>query len=128
MAHLSQVLDLEEAQSSHGNAPSTCLEIFLKTLRSYFVKCLEAKSDFVTAARSSLLLSQVLASLLVVQPLSLVASLERLLCLSLLDFAYAGRLLKGLCHILDECLLPSLLLVRDDTIRLKAFGQDLQVR
>ena len=127
IAQLWQALGLEGPLSGYENVPFPCLRIILKTLRSHFVECSQAKSGSVILSRSSLLLSQVIAFFLIIPPPSSVRPLEGLICLSLLDLAYAGRVSKELCHILDECLLPTLLHVLDDDIRLQALSEDLQV-
>lgn len=127
MAQLWRILSLEEAQVGHSDTPFVCLGNFLGFLRACFTKFSETRSDFANVARSSLLLSQVLTSTLLVQTVSLLLPLQKLFCLSLFDLVYAGRLWKGLGRILDDCLLPSLLHVKDDTTKLQTFSQDLQV-
>ena len=127
MAQLWRIMGLNEAHFRPDNARLAILEIFLKSLRSYVVRYSEARFDLACAARSSQLLSQVLASSLNIQHLVLLPPFEKLCCLSLLDFAHAGRLWKGSGRILNECLIPSLLHIKDDTSRLRTFGQDLQV-
>ena len=108
-------------------ASSACLHVVIKILRSYVMKCLQAKSFAVILSRSSLLLSQILASVLSTSSLPLDELLEEEICLSLVDLAYAARASDVLDRILNEILLTTVQQVSDGRTRFDALTFDLQV-
>jgi hypothetical protein len=122
-----RALALEGANFGHGQLSPSCLITFLDMSRKLLGRMAHTKASSAIVSRSAFLLSQLTATLLGLETLPLAASVERMLCLILLGFAFAAQRSQPLRRIFIEQILLCIATLIEDQDRLNGFGQDLQV-
>ena len=123
-----QVIAPEGAQLNYEESTLSSVVSFLGRVRVYFARISGLDSLSAVVNRVSTLRSQIMTTFLVREPSPLPSSVEKRLCLMILDLALldskSGPKLQGF----PGGTLSSLFETRQDHKRFNAFTQDLQVR
>ena len=103
------------------------LAMFLGILRSTLSQLLDVAHEAVNLSRASILFSQILADLVVLEPAKLIGILEKSISFGLLELAGPSQTSSIVLEAFDEHLLPTLIETTESHRHLNGFGIDLQV-
>ena len=101
---------------------------FLDRIRVYFAHILGLNALSAVVNRMSILSSQIITTFLATEPLPLPSSVEKRMCLMVLDLALIDSKSEPRFQSFAGDRLSTLLEIRQDHKRFDVFGQDLQVR
>lgn len=118
--------------SAQEHLASACLSeqlvvFFLEILRSTLSQLNSVTHETVNLSRTSILFSQIIADLVLLEPAELVGILEKSISISLLELAGPFQTSPIVLEAFDEYLLPILTETTESRSHLDGFGIDLQV-
>lgn len=101
--------------------------MFLEILRNLFFQLANVTYETANLSKASILFSQIIAALVLLEPARLIGDLEKSITCGLLELAGPLQTLSIVLEAFDEYLLPILVEIMESPSRFGAFGIDLQV-
>lgn len=103
------------------------LLIFLQMLRSILAQLARVSYETINLPRTSILISQVTASMILMDPAKLGDGLQKAICLAILEITCRFKFSLPIAEAFDGHLLPIVVEITESESRLFAIGKDLQV-
>lgn len=103
------------------------LLVFLQLLRNILAHLTKVNYETINLPRTSVLISQVIAALLLMDSTKLSDGLQKAICLALLEIACRFEVSLIIAEVFDEHLLPIFVEITESESRLLAIRKDLQV-
>lgn len=110
-----------------GHLSETYLLMFLQMLYNILAQLSRVSYETVNLPRTSILISQVTAALLLMDPAKLGDDLQKAICLAVLEITCRFEFSFIIAEAFDEYLLPIVVEITESESRFAAIGKDLQV-
>lgn len=127
LTRLWSTLSCAKAYLTFDHLSEQYLLVFLQMLRNILAQLARVSYETINLPRTSVLISQVIAALLLEDPIKLSDGLQKGICLALLEIACRFEVSLMIAEVFDEHLLPIVVEITESESRLLAIGKDLQV-
>lgn len=127
LTRLWSTLSCAKSHLAIGHLSEQYLLVFLQMLCNILTQLARVSYETINLPRTSILISQVTAALLLMDPAKLGDGLQKAICLAILEITCRFEFSLIIAEAFDEHLLPIVVEITKSESRLMAIGKDLQV-